>query len=182
MSTLCHDFKTPRADASKRLPRIYFLVPVLFYVVLLGGLFVSATSYLNYRNAMQQRDQWKEFQAQQEGTTAKLQAQNAAVDVEKKKAEKLAQWIEGTRALQPISVAVARAMPPEISLSELTMERSAELPQQILLSVRINSGTPDDVAKIQSAVASLSYRPYNSQQIKTGETLEYHSMLVWQSE
>ena len=99
---------------------------------------------------------------------------------EKWKAEKLAQWVEGTRALQPISVAIARAMPPEISLAELSLERSPECPSRSTLSVRINNGTLEDVGKIQSALSNLNYRAYNSQQLKTGDALDFRSMLVWQ--
>jgi hypothetical protein len=182
MSTLCHDFKTPRADASKRLPAIYALIPVLFYVIVVGGSYLCAASYVNYRNAMQQRDDWHQYQSQQEDEKLTLETQTAVVAQEKWKAEKLAQWIEGTRALQPIGVAVARAMPPEISLTELNLERSTELPQQILLSVRITNGSPEEVAKIQAAVGSLSYRSYNSQQLKSGESLEFRSMLAWQGQ
>ena len=177
---LCHDFKTPRVDSSKRLPAIFILVPILFYAVVFGGVYVSATSYVSYRDALQHRDQWKQYQTQQEEGKATLETQKASVEREKWKAETLAQWIEGTRALQPISVAVARCVPPEISLAEVTLERNAELPQQIQLSVRINSGTLADIGKIQNAIAALYYRPYNSQQIKTGDTLDYRSMLVWQ--
>jgi hypothetical protein len=177
---LCHDFKTPRPDASKRLPRIFVVVPIMFYVVLLLGTYMSVTSYLSYRDALQRRDQWQQYQAGQDEAKAGLESQKAAVDYEKWKAEKLAQWIEGTRAVQPISVAVTRSVPPETSLSELSLERSSDLPQQILLSVRINSGTLEDVAKIQNAIGALSYRAYNSQQLKTGDLLDYRSMLVWQ--
>jgi hypothetical protein len=177
---LCHDFKTPRVDASKRLPTIFIAVPILFYVVVFGGVYVSATSYVSYRDALQHRDQWKQYQSQQEEGKAALETQKAAIAQEKWKAQTLAQWIEGTRAVQPIGVAIARCVPPEISLSEVNLERSAELPQQVQLSVRINSGTLEEIGKIQNAIAALYYRPYNSQQIKTGDALEYRSMLVWQ--
>jgi hypothetical protein len=178
----CHDFKTPRPDASKRLPGLYTVIPILFYVIVLGGTYVSVTSFLSYRDAAHRRDEWKRYQAEQEEAKAGLEVQTADIDHEKWKAEKLAQWIEGTRALQPITVAVARAVPAEISLSELSMERSADMPQQILLSVRINNGTLDEVGKIQTAINNLSYRTYNSQQLKSGELLDYRSMLVWQGQ
>lgn len=181
MNTLCHDFKSPRNDTSKRLPPIFAVVPILFYVILVGGSYVSVTSYLDYRDATLSRDQWKQYQTEQEEAKSKLEIEKTQVTQEKWKAEKLAQWVEGTRALQPISVAVARAMPPEISLAELSLERSVELPQQITLSVRINSGTLEEVGRIQSAIASLNYRAYNSQQLKSGDALDYRSMLVWQS-
>jgi hypothetical protein len=178
---LCHDFKTPRPDASKRLPHLFVVVPILFYVILLGGTYIAVTSYIGYRNAVQRRDQWKQYQAGQDEAKAGLEVQKTSVDRDKWKAEKLAQWIEGTRAVQPISVAVTRSVPPEVSLSELSLERSAELPQQIQLSVNINSGSLEDVSKIQNAIGSLSYRAYNSQQVKTGDLLNYRSMLVFQA-
>jgi hypothetical protein len=181
MNILCHDFKSPRNDTSKRLPPIFAVVPILFYVILFGGSYLSVTSYLDYRNATQSRDQWKQYQTEQEEAKAKFEIEKTQVTQEKWKAEKLAQWVEGTRALQPISVAVARSIPPEISLAEFSLERSAELPQQITLSVRINSGTLEEVGKIQTAITSLNYRAYNSQQLKSGDALDYRSMLVWQS-
>src|SRR5207253_651285 len=94
---LCHDFKTPRPDASKRLPRLFVVVPIMFYVILLGGTYMSVTSYVSYRDALQRRDQWQQYQAGQDEAKAGLESQKAGVDYEKWKAEKLAQWIEGTR-------------------------------------------------------------------------------------
>lgn len=181
MNHLCHDFKSPRNDTSKRLPPIFAVVPVLFYVILFGGAYVSITSYMSYREATQSRDQWQQYQGEQEEAKARLETEKMEVAQEKWKAEKLAQWVEGTRAMQPISVAVARAMPPEISLGELSLERSTELPQQITLNVRINSGTLEEVGKIQAAITALNYRAYNSQQLKSGDALDYRTMLVWHS-
>lgn len=181
MNYLCHDFKSPRNDTSKRLPPIFAVVPVLFYVILLWGSFTSVMSYMNYREATQSRDQWRQYQTEQDEAKARFEAEKIQVEQEKWKAEKLAQWVEGTRALQPISVAVARSLPPEISIGELSLERSAELPQQITLNVRINSGTLEEVGKIQSAILSLNYRAFNSQQLKSGDALDYRTMLVWHS-
>lgn len=181
MPYLCHDFKSPRPDSSRRLPQSYLLVPILFYVVLIGGTYLGVTSYLGYRSALQSRDQWTQVQTEHESARMKFEADRLELVKEKQKAEKLAQWVEGTRSLQPISVAIARALPPEITLAELSLERSSELPQQLGLTVLINNGTLEDVARIQSAVSQLNYRPFNSQQAKSGEALEYKSMLVWQN-
>lgn len=179
-STTCHDFKSPRTDASKRLPSIFMLVPIMFYVILLGGGYLSATSYMNYREKAKDRDYWHQYQTEQESSKASFESQHADVLKEKWKAEKLAQWVEGTRALQPISVAIIRSVPPEISLGELSLERSAEIPQQIVLGVRINNGTLQEVGRIQNAVGSLNYRAFNSQQAKAGDSLDYRTMLMWQ--
>ncbi len=181
MNHLCHDFKSPRNDTSKRLPPIFAVVPIMFYLVLVGGGYMSVLSYLNYREASQSRDQWKQFQAEQEEAKTRFETDKVAVIQEKWKAEKLAQWVEGTRALQPISVAVTRCIPPEITLGELSLERSVELPQQLTLNVRINSGTLEEVSKIQTAITNLNYRSFNSQQLKSGDALDFRTMLVWHS-
>jgi hypothetical protein len=178
---LCHDFKTPRTDTSKRLPGIFVLVPILFYIVLFGGAYLCATSYVNYRDSVASRDQWHQYQSEQEEAKAALETEMAELTLENWRAEKLAQWVEGTRALQPISVAIARAMPPEITLAEMSLERTLDLPQQVTLRVRINNGTLDEVGKIQSAVSGLNYRAYNNTQVKNGESLDFSTLLVWQA-
>ena len=93
---------------------------------------------------------------------------------------KLAQWIEGTRTLQPISIAIMRSIPPEITISDISFERSSDIPAQINLNVRINNGSMEEVSHIQTSLQNMNYRPYNSQQLKNGETLEYKTMLVFQ--
>ena len=61
MSTyVTHDFKTPRSDGSRRLPRTFMLVPVLFYLTLAAGSYFSITSYMNYRDSIKRRDTWKQ--------------------------------------------------------------------------------------------------------------------------
>lgn len=180
MNHLCHDFKSPRNDSSKRLPPIFMVVPIMFYFVLLLGSYMSFTSYINYRDAVQQRDEWHQYQSEKDEARARLESEKMEVNQERWKAEKLAQWVEGTRAMQPITVAVSRAISPEISIGELALERSADMPQQISLSVRINNGTLEEVGRIQNAVGNLNYRSYNSQQLKSGDALDFRSMLVWQ--
>lgn len=177
---ICHDFKTPRTDTSKRLPSSFMLVPVIFYISVLGGIFLNINAYVRYRDASLKRDSFRHQQAEHESTKAQLATQENAVIKEKNKAEKLAQWIEGTRTLQPISIAIIRSIPPEITLSDVSFERSADIPAQINLNVRINNGSMEEVSRIQASLQSLNYRPYNSQQLKNGENLEYKTMLVFQ--
>ncbi len=183
MQTICHDFKSPRSDGVRRLPSIFMLVPIMFYVVLLGGGYLSVTSYMKFRDSTAQRDQSREEQAEYDAKKADFETQKTEIDKEVWKAVRLAQWVEGTRTLQPVGVAILRAVPAEISLGELSLERSLDLPQQLNLNVRINNGTLEDVNRIQNALSTLSYRAYNSQQEKAGDGggLNYRAMLVWQA-
>lgn len=177
---VCHDFKSPRTDTSKRLPSSFMLVPVLFYICVLGGIVLNISAYLRFHDATLKQNSFTQQQAEHESTKAQLETQEHAVEKEKIKAEKLAQWIEGTRTLQPLSVAIMRSIPAEITISDMNFERSTDIPAQINLNVRINNGSMEEVSHIQSSLQNLNYRPYNSQQLKSGETLEYKTMLVFQ--
>lgn len=175
---ICHDFKTPRRDASGRLPNIFMLVPVLFYLALLGGTALNVKFYLDYRKSVTERDNWKRFQAERDTARAQFEVQLAGIESEARRAGKLAEWIETTRTMQPICMAVARSVPAEISLSELSLERAADMASRINLAVRINGGTTQEVGRIQEAIVGQHYRPVNSQQIKNPDNLEFRTMLV----
>src|SRR3569623_1374899 len=145
---ITHDFKTPRPDGSRRLPRTFMLVPVLFYLSLVAGSYLSITSYMSYRESSKSRDNYKAQTAEQDSQTTKIEAATANINKEKLKAEKLVQWVEGTRMIQPIGVALTRAIPAEVSLGEMAFERSVDIPAQINLSVRFNSGSMEDIGRI----------------------------------
>jgi hypothetical protein len=177
---ICHDIKTPRLDASKRLAPYWAVTPVAFYVMLIFCAYTNITAYLGYRKALQDRDTWKAYQAEQRKAKEKYETEKNAVLKEKARAEKLAQWIEGTRTIQPITVAIARSVPVESTIGQLSLERSVDLPSQIILTLTINNGTVEDVSRVQQNISNLSYHPFNAQQNHTGDLLEYKTMLVWQ--
>jgi len=104
------------------------------------------------------------------------------LDAETGRAEDVARWVEGARNLQPISVAIARAMPAEVRLSDLTIERSDQVPSNLSLAVRINGGSATEVDLIESSISRLNYRSYSPQQSKNGDIIEYRSTLVRQEQ
>lgn len=177
---VCHDFKTPRPGAALRLPTAFMAVPIIFYVAILGGICLNIQSYLGYRKAVTERDAWRQSQTEKDEAKAKFEAQLSSVEAEAQKAIKLAEWIEGTRTMQPICVAITRSVPPEITLGEMHLQRRSDMPSQLDLNITINNGTMQEVARIQNAVQAIQYRTYNSQQLKHNENLEYKTMLVWQ--
>ncbi|HYF37352.1 MAG TPA: hypothetical protein VD994_18775 [Prosthecobacter sp.] len=179
-SYLCHDFKTPRTDTSKRLPESFKAVPVLFYLALLVGTYFMTMDWMAYKRAQTVKAQADTTREEHEKASSKMRAQKEILDAETKKAEAVAKWMEGARNLQPISVAIARAVPPEVTLSNLTLERSDQVPSNLALSVNINGGTAAEVAMIEASLARLQYRSYSPQQSKNGSVIEYRSTLVRQ--
>jgi hypothetical protein len=175
---ICHDFKTPRNDTSKRLPNSFKLVPVAFYLALIGGTYFMTMDYMAYKRALQDKLAAEAVRMEHESVTQQQMADKQALDAETAKAEDVAKWVEGARNLQPISVAIARAMPPEVRLSDLSIERSDQVPSNLSLTVRINGGSANEVALIESSISRLNYRSYSPQQSKTGDVIEYRSTLV----
>lgn len=179
---ICHDFKTPRTDTSKRLPNSFKMVPVAFYLALVGGAYFMTMDYLAYKNASQEKLAAEAITSQHDAARAAQVAAKKALDAETEKAQQLARWMEGARNLQPVSVAIARAMPPEVRLTDLTIERGEQVPSNLSLSLRINGGTANEIALIENSISRLNYRSYSPQQNKTGDTVEYRSTLVRQEQ
>jgi hypothetical protein len=175
---LCHDFKTPRNDTSKRLPDSFKAIPILFYVSLIAAAYFMTMDWMAYKQAEKDKLQAVATKAQYEATTKELQTEKTGLDAETAKAELLAKWMEGARNIQPISVAIARAMPAEVRLSDLSLERSDQVPSNLALSVRINGGSPTEVGLLESGLSRLQYRSVGSQQSKEGEVIQYRSTLI----
>jgi len=179
---ICHDFKTPRNDTSKRLPNSFKLVPLAFYLSLIGGAYFMTMDWLAYKRAQQDKITAEAVTKEHEKVTKEMMDEKAALDSETAKAENVAKWVEGARNLQPIIVSIARAMPAEVRLSDMTIERSEQVPSNLSLALRINGGSATEVGLIESSISRLNYRSYSPQQSKNGDIIEYRSTLVRQEQ
>ncbi len=180
MNYLCHDFKTPRTDTSRRLPPTFRMVPIAFYLALVAGSYFMSMDWLAYQRAQKEKLQANEQKQALDSATAKLKSDKEKLDTETRKGEIIAKWVEGSRNLQPLGVAVARAMPPEVRITDLSIERSDQVPSNLAFSVRINSGTAQEVGLVETSLSRLNYRSLSPQQSKNGDIIEYRSTLVRQ--
>jgi hypothetical protein len=179
---ICHDFKTPRNDTSKRLPDAFKAVPVLFYLSLIASGAIMTMDYLQYKQAVQEKKTQETVKADHDAATQEYEKERASLTAEAAKAELLAKWTEGSRNIQPVGVAIARSMPPEVRLSDLSLERSMQVPANLSLSVRINGGSATEVGLMETSLARLQYRAYSPQSNKEGDVVEYRSTLVRQEQ
>lgn len=179
---LCHDFKTPRTDTSRRLPGSMRLVPILFYVVCLATGFFIFKDMKDVKEAEKERIAAVKEKEEIAGELTKLDEEKIKIENELYRAQSVAKWMEGSRVLQPVTVAIARTMPLETNITELSLERSPDLPSQVSLLVRMINATVAEVPKIESAVNRLHYRTHSGQQARQGDQVEYRSMLVWQDQ
>lgn len=177
---LCHDFKTPRTDTSRRLPNSFRFVPFAFYLALVAGTYFITMDILSYRSASESKIKFEKIKAQHEEEQAKNDAITASLGVETGRANEVAKWVEGTRAMQPIAVRIARSIQGEARLSELILERNEQLPNQLVLTMKMMGGSIQQVQAIQTNIEQLNYRAYSPQQSVKDGVVDYRSNLVWQ--
>jgi hypothetical protein len=180
---LCHDFKTPRTDTSRRLPSSFRAIPVIFYVALIGSVYVMTMDYFNYKRALKQKTDAEERQKLSEAQRDAFRDEKSDLESEANKAEKVAQWMEGARNIQPIAVKIARAVQTDTRITQVALERSEQVPANLALTIHLNgSKVSTELASIEAALNQLLYRSYSPQQTKNGDVVEYHSTLVRQAD
>jgi hypothetical protein len=179
---LCHDFKTPLAGASRRLPSSFRFVPIAFYFAIVGGIYFVTMDIMSLRRAAQERVTFEQLRKEREETKAKLVEEKLMVDIEMAKARDVAGWVEGTRVLQPICVEVARAIQAQVKIAEFVLDRNPQLPSQIDVSMRLTGADASQIAAVENAFGKLNYRPYSPQQARTQEMIDYRSTLVFGNE
>lgn len=178
---ICHDFKTPRTDTSRRLPNSFRAVPVFFYLAIVAGAYFITTDIFAYRKATAAKTKADDLKTQHEATAKKHTDDKNALDVQTARAEAIARWIEGTRVVQPISVRIARSLPPEVHINELYIERNEQLPSNLNLSLKLTGGSLVNIQTIEKDLTAMNYRTNGSQQTTTGEQIDYRTSLSWQN-
>lgn len=175
---LCHDFKTPRTDTSRRLPSSFRMVPVAFYVALVGGAYFITMDMMNLKRYEQEKVQAELLKEEHDLAMERTKTEKDGIDAETTKAESLAKWVEGARNIQPIGVAISRAISIESRLSEVSLERSEQVPANLSFGMRLLGNKMEELAKVEASLSRLNYQSLSPQQNKDGEVIEYRSTLV----
>ncbi len=176
---LCHDFKSPRADASRRLPSTFRFIPIAFYLAIVAGCYLVTMDTIKLRRAENERAAAEQLKTEHEETKTKLENERVTIEVEKARAEVVVKWVEGTRVLQPICVQAARSVRGEVRIAEMSLNRNAELPAQIDVAMRLTGADPTHVATVETSFTKLNYRPYSPQQARSKDMIDYRSTLVF---
>jgi hypothetical protein len=176
---LCHDFKTPRTDASRRLPSTFKFIPIAFYLALVGSAYMMTMDYFHFKKAKTDKVTADERKKQLDSERDTFNGEYAVLEAETKKAETVAQWMEGARNVQPIVVKIARSVAAETRLGEVSLERSDQVAANLALSMRVTGvNAANEVLAIENGVSQLQYRTFSPQQTKTEDSIEYHATLV----
>jgi hypothetical protein len=176
---LCHDFKTPRTDTARRLPSTFRFIPIIFYVAVVGSVYMMTMDYFAFKKAERQKVEANERKSRIESERDSLNSEFAELEAESKKAEAVAQWMEGARNIQPIVVKIARSVANETRLGTLSLERDEEVAANISLTLKVSgANATTEILNIENALGQLQYRSLAPQQTKIDDNIEYRSTLV----
>lgn len=173
------DFKTDRKGITPPLPIYLRLLPILFYLtiiatIILNGIFVLRLSQAD-RSRVAALKQESELQKQ----IASTKTERKELEDEAKKASDIVSWLDAARPLQPLVVAIARSIGAESSLQELHLDRDAENPAQIQISLRLNGEILRQLDAILAQIARLRFRSFSPQQSVDNGQITYKATLLW---
>jgi len=110
-----------------------------------------------------------------------VQADRTKLESSAKRASDFVSWIEGSRALQPLAVAIARSVDEKSSIPELAFDRDTENPTQIKLSLKLLTNDTRQLDRTLEAVERVDFRPYSARQTQGKGLIDYQATLLWQN-
>ena len=179
---LLHDLKTERQDLTKPLPKILIIVPILFFISLIGAIFLNILFFLKIKEAealssdWQQRAESEVFQKKQTGMTIDL------IKKEEQKGQEINKWVGGSMQMQPLALSVSRSMGPKSSIEELSLYKDKNNPNQILIQLSFINGGQKQLDDTLSAINTVGYRAYSANQSsEQGGKVNYQATLILQN-
>lgn len=179
MDDIIHDLKTERQNVSEGLPAGYKLIPVTFYFVSVATIFLSLFFYLSKKayeaTELSMRERGDIAQSQQSSYVA----QQNALTSEAKSAEGIAKWLEGSRGLQPVTVAIGRSMGKDSTIAELSLDRNPEIPAHTFLQLKIDGGGSQQIENTLNSIYALDFQTYSAQQVKGRNSTDFQATLIY---
>ena len=183
---ICHDLKTERADVGQPLPQVMRLLPIAFFATVVASALLSTVFLLRYRAAETAKSEWLAKEAQYSKELKTSEGKVDDIKLETVKAQEAATWVEGTRSIQEVVLAVTRSMDtPEAdtTLGNLSITRQDEDPAKLAFSAKIDgprTDVPIQLDEILKSLQGISYSPYAASQAQGKKTnsLNYEATLI----
>jgi hypothetical protein len=175
------DLKTERPDITPPLPATLRLVPILFYLVVLGGIVLSGLFLVILRNAAAAEQQWKAQAAERTQRLNEVQAERRSLEGQAHRASDVVAWVEGARSLQPLVLGIIRSMEPTSSIASLGLSRDPATAPQVKLVLKLNTQDPRQLDTTLEAIAERNFRTYNPNQTQSRGEIDYEATLLYQN-
>lgn len=178
---VCHDLKSQRPEVSHGLPPVYKLVPLAFYLSIVGCSVAMGWFEYERRQTVSETASLQTQAATYQAEVAMLNRERAQIEGLAARATGVAKWVEGALNLQPVCVAVSRAAGGNASINELSLTRNSDLPDQVHLALKMSSADSAVMDATLQGIRKLDFRAYSAQQSTDADQLDYKATLVWQN-
>ncbi len=178
MHDVIHDLKIERQNVSSGLPAGYKLIPVTFYIVSVAAVFLSLYFSLSKKSYEATNLLMQNRIAEAQSQRDVLVSSQETIVAEAKKAEVLAKWLEGSRPLQPVTVAVGRSMGKDSTVAELALNRNPEIPAHTFMQLKIDGGGTEQIEHTLDSIYALHYQTYSAQQVKGRNSTDFQATLI----
>jgi cell division protein FtsB len=175
------DLKTERPDVTPPLPLIARLVPILFYVSMIGSILLCGLFAFRLQEVAAARENYKAQERQSREQLQALRDSRQTLEARAKRASDLQVWTETARPLQPIIVELARSLDPDSTLAELRLTRATDNPRQLRFALKLNTNTVQLLDRMLQQLQARGYRSYTPEQRLARGEIDYQATLVWQN-
>jgi len=174
------DFKTDRKGVSPPLPAYLRIVPILFYLSILASIMLNGIFIIRYGQAGRGLEEATARNRQIQTDLQATKDQRKDLEDQAKRASDIVSWVDAARPLQPLIVEIARSVGVDSTIAELRLDRDAENPVQIRLSLRLGSDTTKQLDLTLAKIADQQFRSFSPQQTVANGEIEYKATLMWQ--
>jgi hypothetical protein len=176
-----HDLKTERGDIAPPLQPYLRLVPIAFYLGAAASIVLSAVFAFQLFRERGQLEQWKQRAAENQTQLDHTKLERTKLEGTAKRASDFVGWVEGSRAVQPLVVAITRSVDEKSSLTEVGLTRDADNPTQIKLALKLLTSDARQLDRTLEAIERAGFRPYSARQTQAKGVIDYQATLIWQS-
>ena len=177
-----HDLKTERQDLTKPLPKILIIVPILFFISLIGAVFLNVLFFLKIKEADASSTDWKQRAESEIVQKKQTEVTINLIKKEEQQAQEIHKWVEGSMQMQPLALSVSRSMGPKSSIEELLLYKDKNNPHQILIQLSFINGGQKQLDDTLSAINTVGYRAYSANQSsEQGGKVNYQATLIPQN-
>lgn len=181
-NNICHDLKTDRPDIEQPLPSALAFLPILFGLSVIGAVALNVLFVFQLGASEKAKEEWSEKAADESGQQGKIGAKIEGIKTEQRRGEDIQEWVEGSRQLQPLALAIARSMDVDTSIAELSLFRDLANPSQVRIGLKFDNGGAKQLDATLGAINAMGYRSYSANQTQgKGGALDYQATLIWQN-
>ena len=162
------DLKNERPDLTPPLPAVMALLPILFYLAVVGSLGLGALSVLATKKAIAAEETALSREQDENSQLAMIQTELAGITDEQNRAKEVGAWVQSTTPLMTMITSVINSVKTGNTLTSLRLSRTPENPEHVEMMLLINNGGSAQVEETRNALSKEGYQAFK-EDTKTAE-------------